>query len=88
MSSIKVSVQDGNNVQLLVTPQPRIDLTIDKGAVGPTGPAGTAGPTGPQGNGLQLTGTVNTPQDLPTTGQVGDQYFVLSNSSVYIWSNT
>ena len=36
MSSVKVAVQDGNNVTLKVTPQPRIDLRIDRssGAAG------------------------------------------------------
>lgn len=85
MSNINVSVQDGNNVQLLVTPQPRVNLIVDKGVAGPTGPLG---PTGPQGQGLELTGSVATPADLPTVGQVGDQYFVQSTNSVYIWSNT
>lgn len=85
MSNISVSVQDGNNVQLLVTPQPRIDLLVDKGVAGPTGPYG---PTGPQGQGLELTGSVSTPADLPATGQPGDQYFVQSTGTVYIWSNT
>ena len=91
MSSIKVSVQDGNNVQLLVTPQPRIDLTIDKGAFGPTGPAGTpgpTGPTGPQGQGLELTGVVPTPSQLPPTGQPGEQYYVQSTNTAYVWSDT
>ena len=85
MSNISVAVQDGNNVQLLVTPQPRIDLLVDKGVAGPTGPYG---PTGPQGQGLELTGSVSTPADLPSTGQPGDQYFVQSTGTVYIWSNT
>ena len=85
MSNIKVSVQDGNNVNLQVTPQPRIDLLIDKGIAGP---AGAQGPTGPQGQGLEITGSVATPADLPQTGQIGDQYFVQSTGSVYIWSNT
>jgi hypothetical protein len=85
MSNIKVNVIDGNNVNLQVIPQPRIDLVVDKGVAGPTGPYG---PTGPQGNGLELTGSVNTPEDLPPTGQPGDQYFVQSTGSVYIWSNT
>jgi len=62
---------------------------VDDGPfVGPTGPTGTAGPTGPQGEGLQLTGSVATPQNLPSVGQPGDQYFVQSTNSVYIWSNT
>ena len=85
MSNISVLVQDGNNVQLQVTPQPRIDLLVDKGVAGPTGPIG---PTGPQGQGLEITGEVASVEDLPNPGQVGDQYFVQATQSVYIWSNT
>jgi hypothetical protein len=85
MSNIKVSVQDGNNVNLQVTPQPRIDLLIDKGVAGPTGPYG---PTGPQGQGLEITGSVATVAALPSVGQIGDQYFVQSTQTVYIWSAT
>jgi len=91
MSDIKVTVVDGNNVNLLVTPTARTTLNVDRGMIGPTGPAGTngaTGPTGPQGQGLELTGSVGTPEDLPTVGQTGDQYFVQSTNSVYIWSNT
>lgn len=91
MSDIKVSVVDGNNVNLLVTPAARTVVNVDRGMYGPTGPAGTngtTGPTGPQGQGFELTGSVATPEDLPSVGQTGDQYFVQSNSSVYIWSNT
>lgn len=58
------------------------------GSVGPTGPLGPTGPTGAQGQGFELTGSVNTPADLPTVGQPGDQYFVQSTGTVYIWSNT
>jgi len=36
MSSVKVAVQDGNNVTLKVTPQPRIDLRIDRSSGGAT----------------------------------------------------
>jgi hypothetical protein len=85
MSNIQVNVIDGNNVNLQVTPQPRVDLVIDRGAPGPAGPLG---PTGPQGQGLELTGSVATPANLPSVGQPGDQYFVQSTSTVYIWSNT
>jgi len=49
MSNLKVSVQDGNNVTLQVTPQPRIDLRIDRGAVGPVGPMGPTGTGGALG---------------------------------------
>lgn len=40
MSNIRATVQDGNNVLLQVTPQPRIDLRIDRSVSGPPGPAG------------------------------------------------
>jgi hypothetical protein len=153
MSDIKVTVVDGNNVNLLVTPTPRNIINVDRGQFGPTGPygptgptgpqgegialkgsvptisdlpssgnvvgdsyivtedghlytwngstwaddgpivgptgaAGPTGPTGPQGQGLEITGSVSTPADLPTVGQTGDQYFVQSTGTVYIWSNT
>jgi len=85
MSNISVTVQDGNNVQLQVTPQPRIDLLVDKGVAGPTGATGA---TGPQGQGLEITGEVATVAALPNPGQVGDQFFVQETQSVYVWSNT
>ena len=85
MSNISVLVQDGNNVQLQVTPQPRIDLLVDKGVAGPTGATGA---TGPQGQGLEITGEVATVAALPNPGQVGDQFFVQETQSVYVWSNT
>jgi hypothetical protein len=85
MSSIKVQVQDANNITLLVTPQPRINVVIDRGASGPQGPMG---PTGPQGTGLIFLGTVATVNDLPQTGnQQGDAYVVQSNGHVYAWNN-
>ena len=37
MSNIKVNVLDGNNVNLQVTPQPRIDLRVDRSVAGATG---------------------------------------------------
>jgi hypothetical protein len=58
------------------------------GPTGPTGTSGATGPTGPQGQGLELTGAVATPANLPAFGQPGDQYFVQSTNTVYIWSNT
>ena len=71
MSNIKVVVQDGNNVNLQVTPTPDINVRLDRsvaGATGPTGPTGASGspgpsvtgptgPTGAQGNpGIGATG--------------------------------
>lgn len=61
---------------------------VKPGTPGNVGPTGPTGPTGSQGQGLELTGSVDTPEDLPTVGQTGDQYFVQSTNSVYIWSNT
>ena len=84
--SIGVVVQDGNNVTLQITPQPRINLSIDRGVLGPTGPQGLTGATGPQGQGLEITAVVSTPQDLPPVGNPGDQILVQSNGHIYVWS--
>ena len=87
MSNLKVTVLDGNNVNLEVVPQPRVDARIDRGVLGPTGPQGAQGPTGPQGTGINMKGTVATVGDLPATGNtVGDGYVVLANGHVYVWS--
>ena len=70
MSNINVTVQDGNNVILEVTPRPRIDLTIDRGIAGPTGPSGgPVGPTGPQG----AAGATGSTGAMGTTGPTGPQ---------------
>jgi hypothetical protein len=86
MSNIKVSVQDGNNVNLLVTPQPRIDLRIDKGIGGPTGPQGLTGPTGATGTGLEIDLVVPTYADLPASATVGYTVLVSSTQNIYVWS--
>lgn len=87
MSNLKVTVLDNNNVNLEVVPQPRVEARIDRGVVGPVGPSGPAGPTGPAGAGIDMKGTVSTVADLPMTGNVnGDGYVVLSNGNVYVWS--
>ena len=87
MSNIKVSVQDGNNVNLQVTPQPRIDLRIDRGIGGPTGPQGLTGPTGSTGTGLEIDLVVATVQDLPASATVGYTVLVSSNQQIYVWSS-
>ncbi len=38
MSSISVTVEDSNNINLQVVPQSAIELTIDRGVPGPAGP--------------------------------------------------
>jgi len=79
--------------QVKVQPASNVVLVVDRGAQGPTGPAGVngapgaTGPTGATGQGLELQGTVATPQDLPPTGTPGEAYYVTSTGSVYIWSN-
>jgi len=92
MSNLKVTVLDGNNVNLEVVPQPRVEARIDRGVSGPTGPSGVAGPTGPtgqQGAGVSIKGTVPTVGDLPTTGNnPGDSYIVQSNGNLYSWSGS
>lgn len=66
-----------------------------QGALGPTGPtgsgtqgvAGPTGPTGSQGQGLAVLGAVSTVGDLPTTGNVqGDSWVVQSTGIVYVWT--
>jgi len=84
--SIGVVVQDANNVTLQITPQPRINLSIDRGVLGPTGPQGLTGPTGSMGQGLEITAVVATPADLPPVGNPGDQILVQSNGHLYVWS--
>lgn len=56
------------------------------GPVGPTGPQGIQGPVGPP---LNVKGTVDTPGNLPSTGNSpNDLYVVLSNGHAYAWTNT
>lgn len=84
MSSLKVTVLDGNNVNLEVVPQPRVEARIDRGTAGPIGPVG---PTGAAGQGINMKGTVATVDDLPATGnQNGDGWVVLADGNVYVWS--
>lgn len=76
MSSVTVELQDANNLTLLVTPQPTVTATLDRGiagptgSTGPTGPTGSAGPTGATG---PTGSTGNTGSTGPTgpTGSVG-----------------
>ena len=75
MSNIKVVVQDGNNVNLQVTPTPDVIVRLDRsiaGANGPTGPAGLNGPTGPAGT-SGPTGATGAPGPAGgPTGPTGD----------------
>lgn len=76
MSSVTVELQDANNLTLLVTPQPTVQATIDRGIAGPTGSTGPTGPTGsvgPTGATGPTGSTGNTGSTGPTgpTGAVG-----------------
>lgn len=97
MSNDVVTVIDDNN--LVVTDAAPIIIEVaaigPQGALGPTGPTGggtqgVAGPTGPagvQGQGLAVLGAVATVGDLPTTGNVqGDSWVVQATGVVYVWT--
>ena len=70
-----------------VQPASNVTVVVDRGVQGPTGPQGATGPTGAQGQGIAITGTAATPQDLPPTGNVGDAILVTSTNTLYVWSN-
>lgn len=40
MANLSVRVQDGNNINVQVTPVPQQKIEISRGLTGPTGPAG------------------------------------------------
>ena len=71
-----------------VQPASNVTVVVDRGVVGPTGPQGATGPTGSQGQGIAITGTVATPEDLPPTGNPGDAILVTSTNTLYVWSAT
>lgn len=55
------------------------------GATGDTGATGPEGPTGPQGQGLQITGTVPDPSQLPPTANEGEVFFSESDGHLYVY---
>ena len=72
-----------------------IGPTGPKGTTGPTGIAGPTGVTGPigatgvQGTSINFKGSVETPADLPITGNSpNDAYVVTSNGDLYVWNGT
>ena len=64
----------------------------DTGDTGPQGPKGDTGDTGPQGTGLTVLGGFSSPAELPDTGNlVGDAYLISGDLWVYDgegWDNT
>ena len=55
------------------------------GATGPQGPQGNAGPTGAQGAGLSLNGTVALIADLPSTGNVAGDAYIVTEDGGHVW---
>lgn len=43
MANIQVTVQDGNNLNVIVTPPAQQSITIDRGVAGPPGPNSIGG---------------------------------------------
>jgi len=54
------------------------------GPKGATGPQGAQGPKGDTGEGIRITGTAATVEDLPETAEVGDSYLVGGN--LWVWN--
>jgi len=79
-----------------VQPASNVTVIVDRGLSGPTGPTGAfggptgpTGPTGATGQGVAIKGSVATVADLPSTGNVvGDSYIVQSDGDLYVWSGS
>ena len=88
MTSVTVEVQDANNLTLLVTATPNLDVVIDRsvsgatGPIGPTGPTGGVGPTGPTG-GAGPTGPTGSIGPTGPTGATGQGFNYLGD-----WEST
>lgn len=68
MANISVSVTDGNNIAVEVTPVPDQIITIDRGVAGAAGSIGPIGPTGPSGG---PTGPTGSPGPTGSAGVIG-----------------
>src|SRR5882672_428195 len=61
--------------------------TGPQGVAGPQGPQGVQGPQGPAGTGITMKGSVATSANLPSSGNVqGDAYIVQLDDSLWIWN--
>lgn len=59
----------------------------EKGDVGPQGPRGEQGPQGPKGEdgtGVSIKGSLDSPEDLPPSGENGDAYLI--DGDLYVWT--
>ncbi len=91
---MSVVIQEDGQIVVVLTPSaPQLVEVVAQGPQGPQGPqgiqgiTGPIGPTGPQGAGVQLQGTVSTPEDLPLEGNtVGDSIAVSSTGKIYTWT--
>jgi len=97
--SVQAQISSGGEIAGEVVTTHAINVCLDVGQIGPTGPAGPAGgptgpqgptgPTGAQGQGISIKGSVATVGDLPSTGNVvGDSYIVLADGHLYTWNGT
>lgn len=55
------------------------------GKDGAAGPQGPAGPAGKDGAGVRILGTLESPSQLPPTGQPGDAYMI--DDDLWVWSS-
>jgi hypothetical protein len=70
-----------------VGPAGPVGATGPQGIPGVEGPQGPIGPVGPEGAGVQLKGSVATVGDLPMSGNViGDSYIVDASGDLYVWT--
>ena len=59
----------------------------EKGDTGPQGPQGDPGPQGPKGEdgtGVSIKGSLDSPDDLPPSGEAGDAYLI--DGDLYVWT--
>src|SRR6185295_11483250 len=85
---IDILTPDGRTVEVF-PPQETpiiIEWTDERG---PQGPAGPAGPPGTDGTSVAIKGSVDTPADLPPTGNAeGDGYISNDTGHLWVWDGT
>lgn len=60
-----------------------------QGVPGLNGPTGSTGPTGATGGGLNILGYLDTPEDLPVTGNAnGNAWYIGETQELYIYDST
>jgi len=64
-------------------PQGEVGPQGPVGPEGPKGPKGDAGPEGPMGTGINVLGSFDSEDELPSSGSLGDAYLI--GGSLYVW---